>query len=96
MRRGCASPPDQQRTVLEAEKARLAALADDPVAQLMAADIARQLQGPNPGWNASMKEQMKAMGMDNGSADGAEDPADSDNTNAVDATLKAMTAPAPK
>lgn len=44
--RAAALPEADRAPLLEAERATLAARADDPVAQLMAADIARQLAGP--------------------------------------------------
>jgi len=50
-----AAPEGERAVLLEAERARLAALADDPVAQLMAADIARQIEGPNPTWHEVMR-----------------------------------------
>ena len=50
-----AAPEGERAALLEAERARLAALADDPVAQLMAADIARQIEGPNPTWHEVMR-----------------------------------------
>lgn len=53
-----AAPEGERAALLEAERARLAALADDPVAQLMAADIARQLEGPNPTWHEVMRREI--------------------------------------
>lgn len=50
-----AAPEGERAAMLEAERARLAALAEDPVAQLMAADIARQIEGPNPTWHEVMR-----------------------------------------
>jgi hypothetical protein len=40
-------PGEERAAALAARRDELAALADDPVAQLLAADIARQLAGPN-------------------------------------------------
>jgi hypothetical protein len=48
---------------LMTERDRLRQVVDDPVARLMAADIDRQLRGPNRPWNAIMEDQMKAMGF---------------------------------
>lgn len=54
-----AVPESEQAALLEAERARLAALAEDPVAQLMAADIARQIEGPNPAWHEVMRREIE-------------------------------------
>lgn len=54
-----AAPEGERTALLEAEPARLAALAEDPVAQLMAADIARQLEGPNPTWHEVMRREIE-------------------------------------
>lgn len=59
-----AAPEDERPGLLEAERARLAALPDDPVAALMAHDIERQLAGPNKPWNALMSEMMGPMGSE--------------------------------
>lgn len=48
----------ERKTLLEAERARYAAMAQDPIAALMAADISRQLKGPNPTWNKQMDDAM--------------------------------------
>lgn len=46
---GIAKLPEEERTAaLIARRDELGALGDDPVAQLVAADIGRQLAGPNP------------------------------------------------
>src|SRR5690606_19726355 len=55
-----AAPEGERAALLEAERARLAALAEDPVAQLMAADIARQIDGPNPTWHAVLEREVEA------------------------------------
>lgn len=56
---------EQERAeFLGREMARLSALADDPVAQLMTQDIARQLAGPNETWNAIM-QRMIGLGPEN-------------------------------
>lgn len=54
-----AAPEGERAALLEAERARLAALAEDPVAQLMAADIARQIEGPNPAWHEVMRREIE-------------------------------------
>lgn len=54
-----AAPEGERAALLEAERARLAALAEDPVAQLMAADIARQIEGPNPTWHEVMRREIE-------------------------------------
>ncbi|MBA4164593.1 MAG: hypothetical protein C0510_08185 [Erythrobacter sp.] len=60
--------PEQERAeFLGREMARLSGLADDPVAQLMAQDIARQLAGPNETWNAIM-QHMIGLGPENEAA----------------------------
>jgi hypothetical protein len=48
---GAALPEDERRALLEAEREALALRADEPVAQLMAADNARQLAGADAGSN---------------------------------------------
>lgn len=45
--RAAALPPAERKALLEAERDRLLDKPNDPVARLMAADIARQLAGPN-------------------------------------------------
>ena len=47
-------PEDDRTGALEARRDELAALGDDPVAQLIAADIDRQLAGPN----APLREEL--------------------------------------
>jgi hypothetical protein len=47
--RAAALPEGERAALLEGERAALLARADDPVAQLMAADVARQLVAPTPG-----------------------------------------------
>src|SRR5690606_30154486 len=56
--RAAALAEGERRTVLEAERDALRARADDPIAQLMAADIDRQLAGPNEPWNVIMERQI--------------------------------------
>ena len=46
--RAVALPENERRALLEAERATLEQRSDDPVARLMAADVARQLAGPRP------------------------------------------------
>ncbi len=58
--RAAALPIAERTALLEAEHARLAALPADPVAHLMAADIARQLEGPNETWHETMEREMEA------------------------------------
>lgn len=53
--RVAAAPADARAAMLEAERNRLAALADDPVATLMAKEIERQLAGANPTWHEIMR-----------------------------------------
>ena len=53
----------ERNAFLIAERDRLKAKGDDPVSLLMAADIDRQLKGPNRPWNDIMMDQMKAMGF---------------------------------
>lgn len=63
-----AALPEGERTaMLEREMVRLSGRADDPVAQLMVRDIARQLAGPNETWNAIM-HRMIGMGPENEAA----------------------------
>lgn len=45
--RAAALPPTERKALLEGERAALLGRAGDPVARLMAADITRQLAGPN-------------------------------------------------
>lgn len=69
-----AALPEAERTAaLEAERANFAARKDDPVAQLMAADIARQMAGPNEAWNAIMR---RGMGFEDSSPGEAADEGD--------------------
>jgi hypothetical protein len=60
--RAAALPEDEGRAALDAERTRYLARGDDPVAQLMAADIVRQLAGPNEPWNAIMEREMGLFG----------------------------------
>lgn len=55
-----AAPESERKAMLEAERTELAAMADDPVARLIAADIARQIEGPNPTWHEVMEREMEA------------------------------------
>lgn len=55
-----AAPESERKAMLEAKRAELAAMADDPVAQLIAADIARQLAGPNETWHETMEREIEA------------------------------------
>ncbi|MGV2494822.1 hypothetical protein [Pelagerythrobacter aerophilus] len=55
-----AAPESERKAMLEAERGELAAMADDPVARLIAADIARQIEGPNPTWHEVMEREMEA------------------------------------
>ncbi|GGD59842.1 hypothetical protein GRI62_00510 [Erythrobacter arachoides] len=55
-----AAPAAQRDAMLQAEEARYAALAHDPVARLMAADIARQRAGPNRPLHEAMDAEMGA------------------------------------
>jgi len=59
--RATALPESERRAMLEAERDRLRAMPADPVSRLMAADIDRQLAGPNRPWNTIMDEQLKQM-----------------------------------
>lgn len=47
--------PAKRKALLEAERDRLFARESDPVADLMARDIERQLTGPNEEWNTIMR-----------------------------------------
>jgi hypothetical protein len=58
-----AQPADLQKSILAAERDKLRATADDPVSLLMAADIDRQIAGPNRRWNEIMSDQMRMMGF---------------------------------
>lgn len=49
-------PENEAKSLLEEERAKLDARRDDPVARLMASDIARQLAGPNKPWNRVMDD----------------------------------------
>lgn len=51
------SDPTERKALLEAERDRLRAREDDPVAALMASDIERQLAGPNEGEAEIMEEE---------------------------------------
>ncbi len=77
---------EARKELLEAERDRLKARAEDPVAQLMAADIERQLAGPNEPWNVLMRRQMRQMGLP---GDEAESPQEEEGS-AVESALDAM------
>jgi hypothetical protein len=84
-------PEKQRQPVLEAERRGMLAKKDDPVAQLMAADIDRQTKGPNERWNVLMRREMERQGLgseDDANGDASDDAPD--RTNSVDASLKAM------
>ena len=49
-----AAPAEERAAMLQVERDRLVTDRSDPVAQLMAADIERQLSGPNPTWHDQM------------------------------------------
>lgn len=66
-----ALPAAERQAALEAERARYAADANDPVAQLMAADIARQLKGPNESWNAMMRRSIEGGDIPEGAQEEA-------------------------
>lgn len=53
--RAAAMPEAERKALLETERTALAARTGDVVARLMAADIARQLLGPNAAWNQYMR-----------------------------------------
>ncbi|KLE34132.1 hypothetical protein [Aurantiacibacter luteus] len=53
-----AAPEGERDAMLRAEEARYAALANDPVARLMAADIARQRAGPNRPLHEMMEDDL--------------------------------------
>lgn len=53
-----ALPEADRVAFLEARRSALAADANDPVARLMALDVARQFAGPNRPWNQMMEDQM--------------------------------------
>lgn len=55
-----AAPESERKAMLEAEHGELATMMDDPVARLIAADIARQIEGPNPTWHEAMEREMEA------------------------------------
>ncbi len=80
---------EERKALLEAERGRLAARAQDPVAQLMAADIERQLAGPNEPWNVLMRRQMGQSGLFEDEGESADD----DGGSAVNAALEAMRGP---
>lgn len=54
--RAAALPATERKTLLEAERERLLEKANDPVARLMAADITRQLAGPNKPLRGGLSE----------------------------------------
>src|SRR5690606_33202515 len=72
--RAAALPEAERKALLEAERGRLAADPGDPVALLMAADIARQLAGPNERWNAIMDRETWEVGLDGEDEEEFEDP----------------------
>jgi hypothetical protein len=57
-----AAPGGSRNAMLQAEQSRLSALGDDPVARMMAQDVARQLEGPNETWNAMMQRAIEGDG----------------------------------
>ncbi|RYG85719.1 MAG: hypothetical protein EON59_11610 [Alphaproteobacteria bacterium] len=73
-------PAADREALLESEHAALSARTDDPVALLMAADIARQIAGPNEEWNTQLD---RARERDDGAGEGAAE-------STVDTTLDAM------
>lgn len=69
--RAAAMPEGERRALLESERATLAARSGDVIARLMAADIARQLAGPNRPWNAMMEDMSGPAGSEPEAAAGA-------------------------
>ncbi|KPL69389.1 hypothetical protein SZ64_15500 [Erythrobacter sp. SG61-1L] len=58
-----AALPDAERTaMLERARDEWAAMADDPVAQLLAANVTRQLAGQNEPWNLLMQRELGLLG----------------------------------
>lgn len=55
-----ALPKEQQRQFLLTKRAELLR-APDPYSRLIAADIERQLAGPNKPWNQRMREEIEKM-----------------------------------
>lgn len=55
-------PEAERRQVLEDERDRLMARPDDPLARLMAEDIARQLAGPNRAWDDLSHDELIGLG----------------------------------
>ena len=86
--RAAALPEAERKALLIHERDGWRAQTTDPVAQLQAADIDRQLAGPNPPWNALMDRQAAQASADGetGTGDGAQAP----QVNSVDASLNAM------
>jgi hypothetical protein len=74
-------PEEDRAELLEGEREALAARADDPIAQLMARDIARQLAGPNQPWNTLIGRELRP-------SDEQEDPAAVESS--VEAVIEAM------
>ncbi|HTN15746.1 MAG TPA: hypothetical protein VL094_13160 [Sphingomonadaceae bacterium] len=77
-----ALPEAERKARLEQARQEWAGMAADPVAQLMAADVARQLAGPNETWNALMRREMRRLGFG--------DENESGEGQAVDTTLEQM------
>ncbi|AKM08578.1 hypothetical protein [Pelagerythrobacter marensis] len=71
-----AAPESRRRAMLEAEFAGLVALPADPVVQLIAADIARQLAGPNETWAEVMAREMEAYRETREAVDAVKDAMD--------------------
>lgn len=71
----------ERASFLTAERDRLLAQADDPVAALMAEDISRQIAGPNRKWNDIMRSAIE---------DGAEVPPGAESEVAAEAVAEAM------
>jgi len=62
--RAAALGGEESKALLESERDGLRARMDDPVAQLMATDIERQLAGPNEPWNRIMQRELGLLGGD--------------------------------
>lgn len=83
-----ASLPEGERAAwLEGERASLSARADDPVALLMAADIARQIAGPEAQISARLEAEEAMADAINAAADAA---AGAGGPSTVETTLEAM------
>jgi len=84
-----ALPEAERKARLEQARQEWAGLSADPVALLMAEDVARQLAGPNETWNALMRREMGLLGFDEESEGG-------EGQGSVDATLDQMRGTATK